>query len=96
MRWKAVIGGRSLGEGRDDEELENAYEEGYRAAMKEMEGQRYGERDGYSYGGSSRGGSRGGYGQREGRFYDDDDDDDMMYGERRGIKGTGRYSRYRR
>lgn len=56
-----------------------------------------GERGGYRESGMSNryierdgaGGSRGGYGMR------DDDEDDQM-GERRGVKGTGRYSRFRR
>lgn len=47
-------------------------------------GNRYIERDG-------AGGNRGAYGMRE----EDWEDDDQM-GERRGVKGTGRYSRFRR
>ena len=46
----------------------------------------YIERDG-------AGGSRGGYGQRDD---DMDDDEEERMGERRGVKGTGRYSRFRR
>lgn len=37
---------------------------------------------------------RGGYGERGG--YDDDDNSMYDYGERRGVRGTGPYSRYRR
>jgi hypothetical protein len=48
-------------------------------------GNRYIERDG-------AGGNRGGYGQRD----DDEDDEEERMGERRGVKGTGRYSRFRR
>lgn len=47
-------------------------------------GNRYMERDG-------AGGNRGGYGQR-----DDDWEEEEQMGERRGVKGTGRYSRFRR
>ena len=49
-------------------------------------GNRYIERDG-------AGGSRGGYGQRDD---DMDDEEEERMGERRGVKGTGRYSRFRR
>lgn len=37
------------------------------------------------------GGNRGGYGQK-----DDEWEDEEMMGERRGVKGTGRYSRFKR
>lgn len=74
------------------------------------EGQQMGERGGYgrysNRGGGYSGGSGGysgggGYGNRYGNREDewDDDDDDYDYdrmGERRGVRGTGRYSRYRR
>lgn len=46
----------------------------------------YIERDG-------AGGNRGGYGQRDD---DMDDEEEERMGERRGVKGTGRYSRFRR
>ena len=49
------------------------------------EGGEYGER-GY--------GERGGYGGRMG-MRDYDDMDEREYGERRGVRGTGPYSRYR-
>ena len=65
-------------------ELENAYYRGYEDAMREVQGGRYGER-------------------RE-MMPDMGDDygyprwrqDDDSYGERRGVKGTGPYSRYPR
>lgn len=66
------------------------------------EGSQMGERGGYGRygnrgGGGYSGGSGGGYGNRYGnREYDDEWDDDDDFGERRGVKGTGRYSRYRR
>lgn len=47
-----------------------------------------GERGGYG-----RYGNRGGYGNRMG--YRDDWEDDEDFGQRRGVRGTGRYSRYR-
>ena len=75
----------------DRDELEEAYHEGrrrgYEEAMREMGGDRYGERGG--------GSSRGGYGERESRMFDPYEREDM-YGERRGVRGTGPYSRYRR
>ena len=71
-----------------DPELENAYYRGYEDAMREIQGSRYGERGGYS------GDGRGGYGMRE--PWKEDDDDNYDYGERRGVKGTGPYSRYPR
>ena len=52
------------------------------------EGEEFGERGGYSGGGYGNRG--GGYGNRM------EDDDEEEYGDRRGVKGTGRYSRYRR
>ncbi len=96
MKWKAFATGRGFDEG-EDREVEEAYQEGmrkgYEKAMREMEDGRYGEREGgYSSGGSSRGG---GYGEREGRMFDPFEGE-YMYGERRGVKGTGPYSRYRR
>lgn len=58
---------------------------------------RYGNRGGYGGGSSSGGYSGGGYGNRYGnREYEDDWDDGDDFGERRGVRGTGRYSRYRR
>lgn len=94
MRWKAMAMGRGF-EDDDRDELEEAYHEGrrrgYEEAMREMGGDRYGERDG----GSSGGSSRGGYGERESRMFDPYEREDM-YGERRGVRGTGPYSRYRR
>ena len=41
-------------------------------------------------------GRRGGYGERRDYGGDMDGYDGDGYGERRGVKGTGRYSRYRR
>ena len=76
-----------------EEMLEEAYEKGkekgYRKAMREMEGG-YGERGGYSGGTDTYMGR--GYGRRE--RMDDDDEDGS--GERRGVRGTGPYSRYAR
>lgn len=100
MSWRAALIGRATGEGggREDfeEMLEEAYEKGkekgYRKAMSHMEGG-YGERGGYSGGTDTYMG--GGYGRRDGMPYMDDDDDDD-YGERRGVRGTGPYSRYTR
>lgn len=89
MGWSAI--GIARGFNGDDEQidemLEKAYRKGYKKAMEEMH-EGYGERGGYS------GGGRGGYGMRE--PWKEDDDDDYDYGERRGVRGTGPYSRYRR
>lgn len=52
---------------------------------------RYGNRGGYGGGNSG-----GGYGNRYGNREDEDWNDDDDFGERRGVRGTGRYSRYRR
>lgn len=104
MGWQMFVEGRkSQMGGRDEEEieemLEEAYEEGckkgekkgYRKAMREM-GEDFGERGGNS-GSYSGGGSRGGsYGNRMEEY----DDDEYEFGERRGVKGTGPYSRSRR
>ena len=90
MKWKAMAMGRGFED--DDRELEAAYKAGYEDAMREVhEGGRYGERGGYSDGPYRRG-----YGAREGRMLDPYDREDESYGERRGVKGTGPYSRYRR
>lgn len=85
MGWNAIGIARGFNGDDDqmDEMLEKAYHKGRRDMREEMEGG-YGERGGY-------GSSRGGYGNRD-PWMDDDDE----YGERRGVKGTGRYSRYRR
>lgn len=90
-----VIG--SIGRSFDDDEmrderrmkreLDRAYHEGWEDAMEEMRG--YGERGGNN-GGSS---GSGGYGERMDREWMEDGD---YFGERRGVKGTGPYSRYRR
>ena len=89
MAWNAI--GIARGSNGDDEQidemLEKAYRKGYKKAMEEMH-EGYGERGGYS------GDGRGGYGMRE--PWKEDDDDDYDYGERRGVRGTGPYSRYRR
>ncbi len=106
MGWQMFVEGRkSRMGGRDEEELEEmleeAYEEGckkgekkgYRKAMREMG--EYGERGGGSSSGGYSGGSSSGssnYGNRMEEY----DDDEYEFGERRGVKGTGRYSRYRR
>lgn len=102
MGWRAIAFGRSQGgEDEMDEMLEKAYKEGrehgYEQAMDEMHGRGgYGERGGYSGGTGGRSGSGGGYsGGSYGNRYDEEDDD-MDFGERRGVKGTGRYSRSRR
>lgn len=63
-----------------------AYEEGFEEGRREGRGG-YGERGGYGQGGGY--GERGEY-DRGGYEYDD------AYGERRGVRGTGPYSRYRR
>ena len=93
MGWQIIAEGRRhIGEDDEIEEmLEDAYrkgcEDGKRKAAREMRGG-YGERDDIN---------------RDGRDYDDRDGDydrDNMYdgyGERRGVKGTGRYAgEYRR
>ena len=83
----------------DQDDLERAYrrgcehgeEKGYRKAMREMQGgmDGYGERGGYGgYGERGQSFMRG-YGERDGEYGSDGD------GERRGVKYTGRYSRYR-
>ena len=78
------------------EHIEKALHElGKAMACVEQFGGEYGQRDG-SYGNryddemGMRGdyGSRGNYGSRMG--YRDDDDDEMMWGERRGVRGSGR------
>lgn len=98
------MGLRIIGEGRgrfdgghEDEmerELKRAYRKGREDERRESR-EGYGERGGYG---------RGGYGERDEYDhdeydrdeYDRDEYDDYGYGERRGVKGTGRYSRYRR
>lgn len=94
MGWKFVGVGRGY-DGDDyqdemiDKKLKKIYhkgmEEGYDRAMEELEGGRFGERNEMyrmprSY--------------ERGNMFDDMDDD--MFGERRGVKGTGPYSRVRR
>ena len=69
-----------------ERELRRAYEEGFEEGRREGRGG-YGERGGYGQGGGY--GERGEY-DRGGYEYDD------AYGERRGVRGTGPYSRYRR
>lgn len=65
------------------------------------EGSQMGERGGYGRYGNRGGGYSGGggygnrYGNREDEDWEEEDDYDRM-GERRGVRGTGRYSRYRR
>lgn len=86
MGWNEMEKGRRfMDDDFDQDEVERAYrkgcEKGYRKAMEEMH-EEYGERGSYSTGNYG-----GGYGQRD---WDED------FGERRGVKGTGRYSRYRR
>lgn len=87
MGWNEMERGRHfMQDDFDQDEVERAYrkgcEKGYRKAMEEMEEEMdgYGERGGYSGGNYG-----GGYSESDG-----------SYGERRGVKGTGRYSRYRR
>lgn len=82
----------------EDDDPEKAYREGfkkghkhgYREAMEDAEehSRGYGERVGYRIHGGSSGE------KRSWRVEEDDDDD--LYGERRGVRGTGRYGRYRR
>ena len=69
-----------------ERELRRAYEEGFEEGRREGRGG-YGERGSYGQGGGY--GERGEY-DRGGYEYDD------AYGERRGVRGTGPYSRYRR
>lgn len=87
MGWRVFGEGHSFGDNEDMErEVERAYKEGcregYEKAMREM--------------------GRGGYGERyndarmSGGDYDDREYDRDSYGERRGVRGTGPYSRYRR
>ncbi len=79
------------------EGLKKGRKQGYRKAMEEVEerSRGYGERGGY---GMRDGGSSGdsGYGERRSWRVEEEDDDDDFYGERRGVRGTGRYSRSRR
>ena len=88
MGWRIIGEGRGGFDGHEEEmerELERAYRKGREDERRESR-EGYGERGGYG---------RGGYGERD--EYDRDGyDDDDGYGERRGVKGTGRYSRYRR
>lgn len=67
------------------------------SCLEELGDDHMGERDNYGRGGSmgyrsgrDSQGYRGSMGMR-----DSEDWDDMDMGERRGVKGTGRYSRYR-
>lgn len=83
MGWNAI--GIARGFNGDDDQIEEMMEKAYRKGRKDMRE----EMDG-GYG--ERGYGRGGYGMRQPWMEDDDDD----YGERRGVKGTGVYSRYRR
>ncbi len=90
MSWKAIGIARGFDGDREqiDDMLEQAYRKGRkdeRKKMNERYGERYGERDG----------GRGGYGMRK-PWDDDDDEEDDDYGERRGVRGTGPYSRFRR
>lgn len=107
MVWNNMEVQRGHDEFYDVNDLHKAYEDGcrdgWRAAMEEAQRGGFGERGGYGqremgYGmrdGGSQGGG-GSYGQREdyppqgGGFNPD------AYGERRGVKGTGPYSRMRR
>lgn len=95
MGWSEMERGRRfMDDDFEKDDLERAYrrgckhgeEKGYRMAMEEMRDE-YGERGGYS-GSYSGGNSSGSYGERD---WDDGD-----FGERRGVRGTGPYSRYRR
>lgn len=94
------------------EAYEEGCRKGYKKAMKEIhEGGEYGERDDWDddddeygeRGGYGSGGTGGSYGGRMsggnygGGSYGMRDDMDMMgYGERRGVRGTGPYSRVTR
>lgn len=94
------------------EAYEEGCKKGYKKAMKEFHeseayGERedwddddddYGERGGYGGGGGGSYGARsGGYGMRGGGGYGQRDEMDMEgYGERRGVRGTGPYSRVTR
>lgn len=83
MGWRIIGEGRGGFDGREEEmerELRRAYDEGYEEGRREGRGG-YGER---RYDGD-------GYGRDDMGGYDADG-----YGERRGVKGTGPYSRYRR
>lgn len=88
MGWRIIGEGRGGFDGHDEErehELERAYRKG-------REDERRENRDGYGERGRY---GRDGYGERD--EYDRDMYDmDDGYGERRGVRGTGPYSRYRR
>lgn len=85
MGWRIIGEGRGGFDGHE-EEMEREFERAYRKGREDERRESYGERGGYG---------RGGYGERD--EYDRDGyDDEDGYGERRGVKGTGRYSRYRR
>lgn len=72
--------------------IEDLCEDG--GSMGERGGGRYGNRGGDGgYGGGNSGGS---YGNRMSYREEDEYDDDPYMAERRGVRGTGRYSRYRR
>lgn len=60
-------------------------------SMGGRDGGSYGSRYGNRYG--NRGGG-GGYGNRMG-YREEDYEDDDDFGQRRGVRGTGRYSRFR-
>lgn len=91
MGWRIIGEGRGGFGGHEEEmerELRRAYEEGFEEGRREGRGG-YGERGSYGQGGGY--GERGEY-DRGGYEYEYDD----AYGERRGVRGTGPYSRYRR
>ena len=85
MGWRIIGEGRGGFDGHE-EEMERELERAYRMGREDERRENNKERGGFG---------RGGYGERD--EYDRDGyDDEDGYGERRGGKGTGRYSRYRR
>lgn len=83
MVYRAYMTGDAYNEKGDhmERELEKAYREGYEHGKHEARGGMH-ERSNYPHDG-------GYYGERHDGYWDDE----LM--ERRGVRGTGRYSRYR-
>lgn len=71
------------------ESVEELCEEGSMGERGGGYGSRYGNR------GGGGGGGGGGYGNRMGYRDEWEDDEESDFGQRRGVRGTGRYSRFR-
>ena len=89
--WEHMMAYRGHDEYYDERDLDKAFEDGrkqgWREAMEEAKHSGYGERGGY-------GQREMGYGQRD-NYPSQGGYNQDAYGERRGVKGTGPYSRMR-